>query len=215
MFVNGVNKWRFEYEWPLKRTQYIRLYLHPKGGLSTNPPRGEVEPDIFTQPAPYLDPTVYCLTYATQPLQEDVELTGYMALYLRAAIDKEETNWMVDLLDVAPDGRRTLITQGSLAAEHRELDETASRPYLPIHPRKDPVPVPLNEIVEYAIALMPTSRVVKAGHAIELVIRNQDDLLSRLGSWGVYHLPHMETVTHRIYFGSSYILLPYIPAEAE
>ena len=47
---------------------------------------------------------------------------------------------------------------------------------------------------------------------MELIVRNQDDLLSRLGTWGVYHLPFMRTVTHRIHFGKSHLLLPVIPA---
>jgi predicted acyl esterase len=65
--------------------------------------------------------------------------------------------------------------------------------------------------VEYAIAMMPTSNVFKKGHSIELIIRNQDDLLSRLGTWGVYHLPFMRTVRHTVHFGSSHLLLPVIP----
>jgi hypothetical protein len=60
--------------------------------------------------------------------------------------------------------------------------------------------------------LMPTSNVFQKGHSIELIVRNQDDLLSRLGAWGVYHLPFMRTVTHKIYSGKSYLLLPVIPA---
>jgi predicted acyl esterase len=211
IFVNGVNKWRFESEWPLARTEYVKFYLHPKGGLSTEPVKGTYEPDTFTQPAPYLDPTVYCLTYRTEPLAQDLEITGYIALYLQASIDKDETNWMVDLIDVDPDGKKVLASNGALAAEHRALDEAKSKPYLPIHPRRDPVPVPPGEVVEYAIAIMPTSIVFKKGHCIELIIRNQDDLLCRLGGWGVYYLPHMEAVKHQIHFSKSHLLMPVIP----
>jgi predicted acyl esterase len=138
-------------------------------------------------------------------------MTGYIALYLHASIDKDETNWMVDLMDVDPEGNKTLVSNGNLAAEHRALDEAKSKPYLPIHPRRDPVPVPSGKVIEYAIAIMPTSMVFKKGHSIELIIRNQDDLLCRLGAWGVHYLPHMETVTHNIHFGKSNLLLPLIP----
>jgi putative CocE/NonD family hydrolase len=51
IFVMGVNKWRFESEWPLARTKWTRFYLHPKGGLSADPAEAG-EPDSFTQPAP-------------------------------------------------------------------------------------------------------------------------------------------------------------------
>jgi putative CocE/NonD family hydrolase len=212
IFVNGVNKWRFENEWPLARTEYVKFYLHPKGGLSTEPVKGTYEPDTFTQPAPILDPTVYGLTYRTEPMAEDLEMTGYIALYLHASIDKKETNWMVDLLDVNPEGKKTLVTQGHLAAEHRALDKAKSRPFLPIHPRQEPVFVTPGEVLEYAIAIMPTAMVFKKGHCIELFVRNQDDCMGRLGAWGVHYLPHMETVTHNIHFGKSHLLLPIIPS---
>jgi hypothetical protein len=48
---------------------------------------------------------------------------------------------------------------------------------------------------------------------MELVIRNQDDILSRLGAWGTYMLPFMQTVKHTIHFGNSRLLLPVIPNE--
>ncbi len=211
LFVMGVNKWRFEKEWPLARTEWTKFYLHPKGGLSTKPVAGSPEPETFTQPAPYLDPTVYCLRYGTRPFEKETEITGPIALYLDASIDKDDTNWMVDLVDVDSEGNRQWISSGFLKAAHRAIDETKTKPYQPIHPRKDPVPVPPGKVVSYAIAMMPTSNRFQKGHSMELIIRNQDDLLSRLGTWGVYMLPFMQTVTHTIHFGNSHLLLPVIP----
>ncbi len=213
LFVMGINKWRYENEWPLKRTQWTRFYLHPEGVLSTDQVKGTPEPESFTQPAPYLDPTVHCLTYSTEVLQEDLEITGPMSLNLEASIDKDETNWMVDIADVDEQGNRMLVTTGYLAAEHRALDKQKSLPYHPFHPRQDPELVPIGKAVEYAIAFMPSSCLFKKGHRMQLIIRNQDDLLSRLGIWGVYMLPHMQTVKHDIHFGKSHLLLPIIPQE--
>ena len=121
MFVMGINKWRFENEWPLARTQWTKFYLQPGGGLSTKTP-GAAQPDSFTQPAPYLDPTVYCLRYSTGPLPADMEITGPLALYLEASIDIDDTNWMADLVDVDPEGNRQLVSSGYLKAAHRALD---------------------------------------------------------------------------------------------
>jgi uncharacterized protein len=140
-----------------------------------------------------------------------MEVTGPLALYLEASIDIDDTNWMVDLVDVDPQGNRQLVSAGHLKAAHRALDAQKSKPYLPIHPMQRPVPIPPGEVIEYAIAMMPTSNVFQKGHAIELIIRNQDDILSRLGTWGVYMLPFMRTVTHHIHFGKSHLLLPVIP----
>jgi uncharacterized protein len=212
MFVMGVNKWRFEKEWPLARTEWTKLYLHPGGRLSTDSVAGKPEAERFTQPAPYEDPTVYCLTYQTAPFARDTEITGPVALYLDAAIDKDDTNWMLDLVMVTPDGKRQLLSNGWLKAAHRALDPNRSKPYDPVHPRQDPVPVPPGKVVRYAIALLPTACVFGKGSWLELVIRNQDDVLSRLGTWGVYMLPFMQTVTHEIHFGESHLLVPHIPS---
>ena len=211
MFVMGINKWRFEHEWPLARTKWTNFFLQPGGGLATKAPDA-TRPDSFTQPAPYLDPTVYCLRYATEPFAADLEVTGPLALYLEAAIDIDDTNWMADLVDLDPEGNRQWISSGHLKAAHRALVVEKSRPYHPVHPVQDPVPVPPGEVIEYAIAMMPTSNVFKKGHRMELVIRNQDDLLSRLGIWGVYMCPFMRTVTHTIHLGESHLVLPVIPS---
>jgi predicted acyl esterase len=142
----------------------------------------------------------------------DTEVTGPIALYLEATIDIDDTNWMADLVDVDPEGNRQWVSVGYLKAKFRALDESESKPYLPIHPRQDPVPVTPGKKTEYAISMMSTSVIFQKGHSMELIIRNQDDVLSRLGTWGTYMLPFMQTVTHNIHFGNSYLLLPVIPA---
>ncbi len=215
LFVMGINKWKFENEWPLARTEWTKFYLQPGGGLSTEAVTDSPQPETFTQPAPYLDPTVYCLTYATQPFAKNTEITGPIALYLEASIDINDTNWMVDLVDVSPDGNRQLLSSGWLKAKFRAVNKSKSKPYYPVHPRQDPVPVPPGKAIEYAIAMMPTSCIFQKGHSMELIVRNQDDLLSKLGLNGVYMLPFMRTVTHKIHFGKSHLLLPVIPGTYE
>ena len=217
MYIMGINKWRFEEEWPLFETQWTKFYLQPNGGLCMRPVSGAVagtvKPDMFTQPAPYLDPTVYALTYTTKPFCEDVEITGPVALHLEAAISIDDTNWMVDLVDVCPAGKKRLLSQGFLKAKFRAVDEAMSKPYQPVHPRKAGVPVPPGKVLGYDIEMMPISNVFQKGHSMQLIVRNQDDLLSRVGLNGRYRLPFMRTVTHEIHFGGSHLLLPVIPAK--
>ena len=213
IFVMGVNKWKFENEWPLARTQYTKFYLQPQGGLSTEPAAAGSEPESFTQPAPYLDPTVYCLRYATQPFSKDTEVTGELALHLEAAIDIDDTNWMVDVVDVDPQGGRFVISSGQLKAKFRALDEEKSLPHRPVHLRQEPVPVTPGEVNRYDIALTPTANVFLKGHRMEVILRNQDDMMGPLAKNGVYLLPFMRTVTHTIYFGQSHLLVPVIPSE--
>jgi hypothetical protein len=212
LFVMGINRWKFEHEWPLARTVWTRFHLQPQGGLAPGAPPAAGATDTLTQPAPYLDPTVYCLRYRSAPMAEDLEVTGPVACHIEAAIDTDDTNWMVDLVDRAPDGTTQLLSLGYLRARNRALDPRKSKPHQPIHPRQDGVPVPPGAIIGYDIEMMPTANLFRKGHCIEFVIRNQDDVLSRLGTWGAYMLPFMRTVTHTIHFGKSHVLLPVIPA---
>ena len=211
IFVMGVNKWKFEDEWPLARTQYTKFYLHPQGGLSTEAPAAGGAPETFVQPAPYMDPTVYCLRYATQPFAEETEVIGELALHLDAAISIDDTNWIADVMDVDPEGNRFLISSGHLKAKFRALDEEKSLPHRPVHPRQEPVPVTPGEVNRYDIALVPTANVFQKGHRMELVIRNQDDMLGKLAKNGVYLMPFMRTAAHSIHFGQSHLLVPVIP----
>ena len=211
VFVMGINKWRFEEEWPPRRAEYSKLYLQPGGGLKDTPVPAGVEPEEFTQPAPYIDPTVYSLNYSTEPFEKDMTVMGEVSLHINAAIDIDDTNWIADVLDVAPDGSKFMVSSGHLKAKFRALDEEKSLPQRPVHLRQDPVPIVPGEINSYDLALVPTAVVFKVGHRLELVIRNQDDMLGPLAKNGVYLLPFMQTVTHKVYFEDSYLYIPVIP----
>ena len=211
MFVMGINKWRFENEWPLKRTQWTKCYLQAGGKLGFEQPETE-SVDILDSPAPYLDPTVFCLRYQTEVMVQDMEVTGPVVMNLFASIDIDDTNWFIDLVDKAPDGSSQVLSSGALKAKHRALDPR-STPSHPIHPWADPVPVTPGELTEYNIALMPMAAVIQEGHQLEVIIRNQDDLMGRLAGWGVYHMPFMQTVLHKINIGKSHLLLPIIPKQ--
>lgn len=208
LFVMGINKWKFEEQWPPKDTKLTRYYLQPGGKLGTQAPGTDNEPDRLFQQAPYKDPTVYCLRYVTDPFENDMKLIGESSATIEAAIDIDDTNWIVDIFDVAPDGSRFQISSGHLKAKFRALDHEKSLPERPVHPRQEPVPVVPGEKNTYEIALLPTANVFLAGHSMEVVIRNQDDMLGTVAKNGVYLLPFMQDVTHDIYFGTSSVLVP-------
>ena len=87
---------------------------------------------------------------------------------LHAAIDQDDTNWIVVLKDVGPDvsvrtareGERDVptdlpereLTRGWLKASYRALDEKRSKPWKPFHKltRASISPVTPGEVVEYA-----------------------------------------------------------------
>ncbi|MDR1572227.1 MAG: CocE/NonD family hydrolase [Clostridiales Family XIII bacterium] len=210
IFTMGVNKWKFENEWPLARTQYTKFYLQPGGGLS---PDGAPAPatESWTQQAPYMDATVYCLRYATPALEKDMEITGHMALRFDAEIDTDDTNWLIDVIDLHPDGSRFLVAAGYLKAKFNTIDEDKSLDYYPCHKRQEPIPIVPGEVNRYEIAIMPTSCVFQKGHKMELIVRNQSDMRGKMARNGIYWWPFMRTVTHTLHLGNSYLEVPIIP----
>ena len=102
IFIQGINKWRYEYEWPLAATEWTKYYLREKGILSESSPGSDEEPQFFTSD-PWANPTqgyqradthapadpIPKAIYETERLEEDTELTGPIALYWHASIESE------------------------------------------------------------------------------------------------------------------------------
>jgi len=114
------------------------------------------------------------------------------------------------------------LTRGWLKASHRAVDPKRSKPWRPWHPltRKAWKPVKPGEINEYAIEILSTSNMFKAGHRICLDITCSDMPSGLAGAHDVeyipYHLCSSKTVVHKIYHNEkypSYLLLPVIPPD--
>jgi hypothetical protein len=222
IFVESKKQWRFEHEWPLKRTKWTKFYLRPRGQLLISPETLDtdcVPPDGFYQPPLTVTDAVHSVRYTTPPMLEDMELTGPGALYLHVSIDTDDTNFLVKLYDVDPHGKRVQMTTGWLKASHRELDASKSTPWRPHHPHSRSIPVVPNDVVEYAIRIYSFSNVFKVGHRMELEISSQESLTDAAVALlppDSFHLPSGRATTHKIYRDSkhmSHLLLPCIPAQ--
>ena len=139
-----------------------------------------------------------------------------------ASIDSDDANWIVALADVGPDGTEVELTRGFLKASHRAVDEARSQVWEPWHQHLESVPVPPNEVIEYAISLTATSNVFRRGHHIRLRIagadnpRNPGDDVQLGFAHRPWHVVRNETVLHRIHHEPAYpshLLLPVIPRE--
>jgi len=147
VFVMGHNRWRAEQDWPLPGTKWTKYYIHSggkanssagDGTLSTTPP-GDEPPDKYTYDpihptlsafkGPHVDGPVDTrpvstgrdlLVYTTPPLEEDVEVVGPITAKLYAATSARDTDWMVRLVDVHPDGYAALLCDGVLRARCRD-----------------------------------------------------------------------------------------------
>ena len=188
LFVMGTNKWRDEDEWPLRRAQATNFYLHsggrantPRGGGSLNLGSPSEEPyDSYTYDprdpvmslfAPsghdeahdlrVLDHRHDLLVYQTEPLETPLEVTGVPVLTLYAASSALDTDFIVKLIDVHPDGFAQNLCYGVVRARFRDGFD---RPNL-MNP---------GEVYRFTIELLPTSNLFKAGHRVRVDISSSD-----------------------------------------
>jgi len=131
LFVRGRNDgYRIENEWPLKRCQYTRFYLHAgpadavdslnDGILSKELPLSQEEFFSFDYPNPnwgglmgigtgifaggFLNPTATVLTFSSEPLKVPLEVIGPITLVLYASSTENDADFYVRLVDQEPDG---------------------------------------------------------------------------------------------------------------
>jgi uncharacterized protein len=240
-WVMGENKWREAGDWPLPETEWTKLYLRNWERLTPEPftPASVDQftpPDAFVQMPPSQTTVIQKLRYLSEPLAQDTLIAGPAVLNLFAAIDQDDTNWIVVIKDVGPDvsvmtvreGERELpknlpereVTRGWLKASHRALDPKRSKPWKPWHPltRAARKPVVPGEITEYSIEIMATANLFRQGHRICLEITSLDLPTGVAGATNAeyvpYHICSSKTVLHTIYHDAnrpSHLLLPVIP----
>jgi len=131
LWIKGRNKYRHESEWPLARTHWRKFYLVSEGGLSDiKPPSAR---SVAFRNDPHIPPNKPSqgLDFATPVLEQDLEITGPLALYLHASLDQPEATWIVIIRDRAADGSAAVVTKGWLRASHRAVDAARSTPAKP------------------------------------------------------------------------------------
>lgn len=231
IFVMGVNEWRGEEEWPLERAVPTRYYLHSGGSAATDPDDGRLDtsspgsepPDRYDYDpadpvptyamsgysrAPY-DPTPLqsrpdVLVYTSEPLDEALEVTGYVELVLWISSSAPDTDFTGKLIDVAPDGTARTLTDGILRARYRDG---------PSEPRL----LTPGEPAELRLDLLATSNVFLPGHRIRLEVSSSNfprfdrnpNTGAPFGTDGELRVAR-QTVHHDAE-RASYLLLPVVP----
>lgn len=228
VWVRGAERFRYGEDWPLHdQTDWTEFHLRAGGRLTPESPAPSSEPPSELSYEPNPPGAIFAsspvgekpdhLSFRTEPFDSPVEIVGPPALYLHAALSNDDGDFIVRVLDVAPDGSRTALTRGWLKASHRELDEERSEPWRPYHPHDEPDPVTPGEVIEYAIDVQPLANRFDAGHRLELEIWPQDweteaDVEDQTMIWGrTHHIPHGEAVEYSVYHDSAYpshLLLP-------
>jgi putative CocE/NonD family hydrolase len=182
IYVQGQG-WRYESEWPIARTSDSVLYLNLDSGigtLATEPPPHPNEVSYVGDPtvgvmAGLWDPTgtglgapldqgpddLRSITFTGDPLPDALEITGSPEATVNVALDEgADSNLVVKICDVGPDGHSALITTGWAKASRRlGHDETPSS---------------AKEALEFRVPLWATSYVIQAGHRLRMSLSCSD-----------------------------------------
>lgn len=97
------------------------------------------------------------LSYSSDVLERDLDVVGPVEMVLYAASSAKDTDWIVRLSDVYPDGRAIFMTEGIIRARYRGgLDGDTVELLEP------------GEVAEYRIRCYPTANVFQRGHRLRL-----------------------------------------------
>lgn len=230
-FVQGINRWRTSEDWPPPGATETAFFLHGDGALSPTAPASDADPlDYVYDPN---DPTPTrggkilmhgsylrgpaeqgrlldrpdVLAFTTEPFEKEFEITGGVKAILYAATDGPDTDWVVKLCEVLPDGRTFDVCDGILRASYREGNDV----------RKLVVP---GAVVRYEIDMWATSMVFKPGHRMKVLLTSSDfpryDRNPNTGDLGV-EAKTLRPARQTIFLDAnraSHVLLPVMEAKS-
>jgi putative CocE/NonD family hydrolase len=187
--IEGPNQWRFERAWPIPDTRETRLYLRAAvngdgtsvndGTLTTERP-GPREASVsydYSPTGPFNQSggngprltndqradEALGLSWTSEPLQVPTETTGWWYLTFWVSATAPDTDFVVEVTDVAPDGTSTQIGRGWLNASHAFSNA-------------DPQPLVPGEVYKFTAEIWPTAYVFPAGHRIRVALSGSDSL---------------------------------------
>ncbi|MFN0178621.1 MAG: CocE/NonD family hydrolase [Gemmatimonadales bacterium] len=231
-YTLGENAWKKTTTWPVAGTQMRRYYFGAGRTLTAARPTGagrdtsriDFEASTGQQNRWYTQlgggDVVYeersaqdarMLTYTSEPLTTDVEVTGHGIVTLEVTSTARDGNFFVYLEDVGPDGKSTYVTEGMLRALHRKIS-TDPAPYRTLYPyhsfkKRDGRPLIPGQLSTLKFQLFPTSVLFRAGHRIRVAIAGADkDTFLRLPASG-----DVTITVNRGGVRASLIELPVVP----
>jgi hypothetical protein len=216
------NEWREADDWPPPSSAY-RLYPDSEEVLAHTCPQGEFDSYSFNPDDP--SPTICganlnidagpCdqraaedradnLTFTTAKLAEATEITGPLSALIFVSLDQKDTDVIVKLSDVYPDGRSMLIAEGAARVAARGSLTSLT-------------PVSAGEVVPTTVELGSTSLILAAEHRLRVTLtsssfpryrvnRNNGDVLSATSGPGSV----VEVTFHHSNQYPSYVELPLI-----
>jgi len=205
------SQWHTSTAWPPPGGHSASLYLHSKGRansllgdgeLTATAPAADEPADRFVydplnpvptrgggccEPAVALDQRPVelrndVLVYSSAPLEKDLDVVGYVKAELHFESSAPDTDLMLKLVDVYPDGRAFNLGDSALRLRYREG-------------RSNPTRMKAGEVYKVSLEGIVTANRFKAGHRIriEIASSNFPGLERNLNSSGANH---DESVAH-------------------
>lgn len=167
---------RTEEAWPIPRTDWTALYLHPDMTLRAIQPTTATELSFEARGAG--------LVFATEPFEDVTEITGPSSLEVTVSSSTTDADIFLIVGVVDPNGDEVVfqgaldphspVAQGWLRASHRRLDPGRSRPWRPWHTHQEAEALVPGEAYPLSVEIWPTSIVIPPGHRLTLRIRGRD-----------------------------------------
>ena len=219
-YTMGAERWSTSTHWPPSSSP-TQLYFQINNKLSVElsqmpspPDQYQVEPTAGTGKHsrwntlvgislkdPYPDRQEQdkkLLVYTTDPLPENLEVTGHPVATVYLSANATDTTLFVYLEDVTPEGQVHYVTEGELRALHRTWQPAESTPDSDISiphrtfRRADATPLIPGEVVPLTLDLLPVSYQFKKGHRIRVALAGADkdhfQLLDNPSpTWQIWH----------------------------
>lgn len=187
VFVMGENRWVDMETWPPEGIEYRAIHFREggeegeaslnNGGLSFEPPGEAERPDSFTYDPedpipsliiyPELGPKDHrpvegrMLTYTSDVLERDLTVIGPVKAILYGLSSAPDTDWVVRLCDVWPDGRSMSVCDGILRARYRDSLERPER-------------MTPGRIYRFEVNMWSTAQTFRAGHRLRVEVTSSD-----------------------------------------
>jgi predicted acyl esterase len=124
------------------------------------------------------------VTFLTQPLAEQIEITGPIAAKLWVSSSTEDADLFLIVRAFAPDLKEvtfqgaldahTPLAQGWLRCSHRKLDRTLTLPYRPYHTHDEEQKLTPGQVYEVDVEIWPTCIVLPKGYRLAVSVRGTD-----------------------------------------
>ncbi|MGI8468896.1 MAG: CocE/NonD family hydrolase, partial [Pyrinomonadaceae bacterium] len=195
-FRTGSNEWVRHDSWSPKEAAVKKLYFQANGKLSFDAPAADksafdeyvsdpakpvpyrprpIEPGMGgawrlwqTEDQRFVDGRPDVMTYATEPLTEDITVSGKILANLFASTSGTDSDWIVKFIDVYPEnyqpdptmsGYQLMIAGDVFRGRYYKGDEKAN-------------PIPANSVEKYTIIYPAHDHTFKQGHRIMVQVQS-------------------------------------------